>query len=547
MGAPRWAHVSLAGSVGALLLGCAAFTPSLLPRGWALQGLVDGVSAAFGYGVGVSLAWVGRTVTGWVPSIRLERRLWLLLAVAGLPLLGWTLWWGQHWQVEVHRLTGLPPPAGYAAGRILLLTLAVLALAVAAARGVRRLVRGVARRLRRRLPERLAQVLAVALVAALLVVLNNGVLVHGLVQVAGSVSSAANGRTTPGTVRPLLPQRSGSPASLVSWQALGRQGRDFVGLVPSRAELTAFAGRPARAPVRVYVGLRSAPTPEARAALAVRELRRTHAFQRAVLAVATTTGTGLVDRSAVEPLEYMYAGDTAVVAMQYSYVPSWISFVVDRQRAEQAGRVLFDAVYRAWAALPAASRPRLLVTGSSLGAFGSQAAFRGLPDVLRRTDGAVWAGTPNATPLHHRLVAAREPGTPEWRPVYDEGRSVRFAAVPADLWRPRGPWTRPRVVYLQNGSDPIVFWTPSLLFSRPDWLAEPRAPDVSPVMSWLPVVTFWQVTADLPFALSAPPGHGHSYRELFVNAWAAVAPPPGWSPGDTVRLRRVIRTTAGPD
>jgi uncharacterized membrane protein len=129
--------------------------------------------------------------------------------------------------------------------------------------------------------------------------------------------------------------------------------------------------------------------------------------------------------------------------------------------------------------------------------------------------------------------------------VYDEGRSVRFAAVPADLRRPRGPWTRPRVVYLQNGSDPIVFWTPSLLFSRPDWLAEPRAPDVSPAMSWLPVVTFWQVTADLPFALSAPAGHGHSYGELFVNAWAAVAPPSGWSPEDTDGLRRVIRTRPG--
>jgi Predicted membrane protein len=26
------------------------------------------------------------------------------------------------------------------------------------------------------------------------------------------------------------------------------------------------------------------------------------------------------------PLEYMYNGDTAIVAMQYSYLPSWLSF-----------------------------------------------------------------------------------------------------------------------------------------------------------------------------------------------------------------------------
>ncbi len=545
MGAPRWPRYSLAGSAGALVLGCAAFTPSLLPRGWALQGLVDGLSAAFGYAVGVVLAWLVRTLTGWTPSARLVRRLWVLLAAVGLPMVGWTLWWGQHWQREVHLLTGLPPPDDYARGRILLLTLLVLALVVAVARALLLLVRRVARWLRRRLPNRVAQPLAVLLVVSLLVVFNDGVLMRGLAGVAGSVSSAVNGRTTPGTVRPPLPQRSGSPASLVAWTALGRQGRDFVGRVPSPAQLSSFAGRPARVPVRVYVGLRSAPTATARAALAVRELRRTHAFRRAVLVVATTTGTGLVDRSAVEPLEYMYAGDTAVVAMQYSFLPSWISFLVDRERAEEAGRELFDAVYDAWVRLPAAERPALLVTGSSLGAFGGQAAFSGVADLRNRTDGAVWAGTPNATPLHHRLVAARQPGTPEWRPVYDRGRTVRFAATPADLRRPRGPWTHPRVVYLQNGSDPIVFWSPSLLFSRPDWLAEPRAPDVSKAMFWMPVVTFWQVTADLPFALSAPPGHGHSYRELFVNAWAAVAPPPGWGPDDTERLRRMVRLRAG--
>jgi uncharacterized membrane protein len=75
------------------------------------------------------------------------------------------------------------------------------------------------------------------------------------------------------------------------------------------------------------------------------------------------------------------------------------------------------------------------------------------------------------------------------------------------------------------------------MYERPDWLEEPRAPDVSPSMSWIPMVTFWQVTADLPFALDAPSGEGHNYRDSFVDAWAAVAPPPHWSTQDTARLR----------
>ncbi|MEV6401176.1 alpha/beta-hydrolase family protein, partial [Streptomyces sp. NPDC051907] len=29
-------------------------------------------------------------------------------------------------------------------------------------------------------------------------------------------------------------------------------------------------------------------------------------------------------------------------------------------------------------------------------------------------------------------------------------------------------------------------------------------------MVWLPFVTFWQVTADLPFSTGVPDGHGHT-------------------------------------
>jgi uncharacterized membrane protein len=93
------------------------------------------------------------------------------------------------------------------------------------------------------------------------------------------------------------------------------------------------------------------------------------------------------------------------------------------------------------------------------------------------------------------------------------------------------------VVYLQNGSDPVVLWSPSLLFEKPEWLSGPRAPDVSPDMFWFPFVTFWQVTADLPSTYAVTPGHGHHYREIYANAWAAVAPPAGWTAEDTDRLR----------
>lgn len=531
---PRY---SLPGTTGAVIFGCASFTPSLLPRDWVLQGAVDGLSAAFGYGVGVGLGWLAGALTGRHVPAALLRRLWLVAAGVGLPLVGVSMWWGQHWQRQIHELTGAPPPRSYAWVQILLLSVLVFAVVVAFFRALGWVVRRVAGWLRRFVPDHVAGPTALLIVTALLLTVTNGVLERALMNALDSSFGSVNSTTNAGTVQPLAPERSGSPASLVSWASLGRQGRDFVAHGPTTADLAAFSGATAREPVRVYVGLRSAPDPRARAALAVRELRRTGGFDREVVVVATTTGTGLVDPAAVDSIEYMYDGDTAVVAMQYSYLPSWISFLSDHERAEQAGRLLFDRVYAAWSALPPGERPRLLVTGSSLGALGGEAAFHGLQDVRRRTDGVVWAGPPHAASLHHALTAQRDPGSPSWLPVYHQGRTVRFASSPADLRRPDGPWGHPRAVYLQNGSDPVRVWTPRLAFTRPDWLAERSAPDVSPDMAWIPVVTFWQVTADLPFALDAPAGHGHSYRQIFVDAWAAVAPPQDWTARDTQRLR----------
>jgi uncharacterized membrane protein len=254
----------------------------------------------------------------------------------------------------------------------------------------------------------------------------------------------------------------------------------------------------------------------------------------------TTTGTGWVDPAASDSLEYEFNGDTAMVAMQYSYLPSWMSFLVDQVKARDAGRALFDAVYGIWADLPADARPALYVFGESLGTFGGEAAFSGLADIENRTDGVLWAGPPNFNALWRDIVSDREEDSPEWLPVVDGGRTVRFADEAPDLTRPPGPWGEPRVVYLQNASDPIVWWSPQLIFNHPDWLRGERGPDVSPGMVWLPLVTFWQVTADMAFSTGVPDGHGHSYRADYVNGWADVAQPPGWTDADTERLRPVV-------
>ena len=51
-----------------------------------------------------------------------------------------------------------------------------------------------------------------------------------------------------------------------------------------------------------------------RLAVVLRELRRTDAFDRKVLVIIPTTGTGWVDPAAARSIEALYSGDTALVA-----------------------------------------------------------------------------------------------------------------------------------------------------------------------------------------------------------------------------------------
>ena len=57
---------------------------------------------------------------------------------------------------------------------------------------------------------------------------------------------------------------------------------------------------------------------------------------------------------------------------------------------------------------------------------------------------------------------------------------------------------------------------------------------------WIPFITFWQVTADLPFATGVPVGHGHVYTGEYVDAWADVLQPAGWSQSQAAELRSLI-------
>jgi uncharacterized membrane protein len=541
---PWWVrHYTFTGTAVGLVFVWFSMTPSLLPRGPLFQGLVSGLSGATGYALGVFAVWLVRYMRSQDSSPPAPRRAWLVLIVAGAVGMVAMVIWFHVWQDRVRDLMGVAHLKWFDYPLAAALSLIVLFAVVEIGQLIRRLIRFLDLRLDRFAPPRVSAVIVVFLLVALTIALLNGVVVKFAMRTMNNTFAAVNNEMNPATAAPQTPLRSGGPQSLVSWESLGHQGRIFVEGGPTVAQLTAFNGAPATEPIRAYAGLNSADGITATAELAARELQRTGGLRRAVVAVGTTTGTGWINEAEADALEYMYNGNTAIVSMQYSFLPSWLSFLVDKNNARHAGQALFEAVDRLVRELPEAQRPKLVVFGESLGSFGGEAPFMSLNNVLARTDGALFSGPTFQNTIWTDLTATRDRGSPEWLPIYDDGRHARFVARPDNLGRPDAAWHHPRVVYLQHASDPIAWWNPDLLFRKPDWLREKRGHDVLPETEWIPVVTFLQVSADMAVAVDVPQGHGHDYVADVANGWAAVLQPPGWTPAKTEKLRPLLHAS----
>jgi uncharacterized membrane protein len=538
---PWWVRrYTFTGTAVGLVFLWLSMTPSLLPRGPLFQALVSGVSGAIGYALGVLAVWLVRYMRSKDTSLPAPRLAWVVLVAAGVVGTVGMIIWFHVWQDHVRDLMGVPRLTRHDYPLAAVGSIVVLFAFVEIGQLIRRLILFLVSKLNRVAPPRVSAGVAVLLVAVLVVGLLNGVVVRFAMRTLNTTFEAVNNEQSPNTPAPTTPSRSGGPGSLVSWASLGKQGRIFVAGGPATRQLTAFNGAPAIEPIRAYAGSESADGIRATAELAARELERTGGLQRKVVAVANTTGTGWINEAEADAIEYMFNGDTAIVSMQYSFLPSWLSFLVDKENARQAGQALFEAVSARVRALPEGQRPKLVVFGESLGSFGGEAPFLSANNIVARTDGALFSGPTFNNTMWLEVTRNRDKGSPQWLPIYEHGQDVRFVARADNLGRPPDPWAHPRIVYLQHASDPIAWWNPDLLLRKPDWLREKRGYDVPGDMEWLPVVTFLQVSADMAVAVDVPDGHGHRYVKDVADGWAAVLQPPAWTPDKTERLRLML-------
>jgi len=534
---PRWMPCS-AILIGTLFFS-ASLTPSLIPRTYIVEGVLSGLAFSFGITIGMLChrLWEYMHLPNLgEQQLSIIRPFTVLICAASAMVF---LWLATDWQNSLREFMNVERVSRSYSFLILL----VAAITVVCASAVASLFLVVFRRvnsaLARVLPRRVSRVIGFAAAIILFWGVANGVLFRVAFHLLDSSFREYDSLVEAGIPQPASSLRTGGAASALTWDELGRAGREFVGSGPTAAEISFLSAKHALEPIRLYVGLRAAETVSQRVDLALKELKRTNAFDRSTLVIATPTGTGWVDPAAIDSVEYLANGDVATVAVQYSYFSSPLSLLIEPQLGADTARSLFKEIYKYWTNLPKEKRPRLLVYGLSLGSLNSEKSVE-LFDILSDPiNGALWSGPPFENQLWRSITQSRVPGSPAWLPQYSDGSVVRFMNQRGSAVAAGSPWGAMRIVYLQYASDPVTFFDFADLYREPDWMVAPRGPDVSPDFRWYPVITLLQLGFDMALATTTPIGYGHVYApDHYVDAWVAVADLPGWTDEQVAKLKQ---------
>lgn len=515
-----------------------SLTPSLLPRTNFYQGLLSGISTAIGYGLGVFLQWL------WLyfqlPKIKAKILYRIQIAVITICFIFASiyLWKASEWQNSIRALMNLKTDIPLSMISIGLISLLVFILLLLIGRLFLLLFRFSSKKLKIILPYRVSNVLGFISVLLLFWITFNGLLFSKLLDTIDSSYEQIDKLIEPEFEKPSFSNRTGSDASLLDWETMGRHGRRFLAYLPDNNLLKRISGAECEEPIRVYVGMNISLNFEERSKLALEELLRQEAFKKSILVIITPTGTGWVDNGSILPLEVLHRGSVASVAAQYSYLPSPLALLIEREYGEEMAIALFKTIYNYWTTLPNDERPQLYLNGLSLGALNSDKSFELMDIINDPFNGALWVGPPFRKETWRKITKNRNPDSPAWLPTFKDQSVVRFFNQEGTWDDSDAPWGSFRIAYLQYASDPITFFSPNYFNKEPDWMKNPRGKDVTPKLKWFPIITMLQLAADMSSS-TAPKGYGHEYASAhYFDVWYALTEPKDWSKKDLEQIRQ---------
>src|SRR5205823_794717 len=136
---------------------------------------------------------------------------------------------GQYWQYEIRKLMGVTDYNIPLAAASPFIAALIFCLLVMVGRGLRGLYRWAAKLLGRWIGPRAARGVGWVLVAGLTYLVVSGLLLQGFIGLMNKAYSVRDTTTAEEVHQPTTSLRSGGPGSLIPWDTLGYQGRNFIG------------------------------------------------------------------------------------------------------------------------------------------------------------------------------------------------------------------------------------------------------------------------------------------------------------------------------
>ncbi|MEX0616655.1 MAG: alpha/beta-hydrolase family protein [Candidatus Woykebacteria bacterium] len=505
-------------SLTGLMIACALYgeslRPVLLPLNTNSQIIFSGIVIAIGYEIGVLLSVTAQKLG--IRKVALQRSLKYFIATLVVLVAGFLSWRAMDAQQSFRDFLVIAAPAPNWVV-VWLGSLLVAALLVHLGLLIRAFARWCGKKVQTYLNKKFTYNFTWLLVAGLGYLLL--ILLVVVMQILVDISSRAKPRETYQKSSTFL---SGGEGSLISWEGLGQNGREFVSRDIQALMQSIIGELPLKTmkPIRIYAGIDNEPDLEKRVDLVMREFERTRAFERSVVVMFTPSGSGWVNPVGVESVEFVTRGDSASVSLQYSNNQPILQYIRDRGMPARASNLLFSKIRSRLNQVPEVARPKLYVYGESLGSLGSQEMFQNTPqrNLVNEVDGALWVGSPASGPLWSAFGLAE---------LYSGGESslVRVEPHSRDLTSNLSSWGPPRLAFLFNSTDPIVWSNPLVIYKFPRWLKEPRFPEVSKEARWLPLLTFGHMWFELFSAKNLPSGIGHNYDQEIPCAIANVVQP----------------------